>query len=102
MRALLLSATAALVVFAAPLAAAPQYGSYGYDAAGMDAKIKPGDDFFAFANGTWDRTTAIHADRAGYGVGYVLDDLSRTRTREIIEAAAVNPGASDNAMRVGT
>ena len=102
MRALLLSATAALVVFAAPLAAAPQYGSYGYDAAGMDAKIKPGDDFFAFANGTWDRTTAIPADRAGYGVGYVLDDLSRTRTREIIEAAAVNPGASDNAMRVGT
>ena len=102
MRALLLSATAALIVFAAPLAAAPQYGSYGFDAKGMDTKVRPGDDFFAFANGGWDAATPIPADRSGYGVAYVLDDLSRQRTREIIEAAAANPGASENAARVGT
>ncbi|MBC7505318.1 MAG: M13 family metallopeptidase, partial [Sandarakinorhabdus sp.] len=106
MRALLLSATAAatatIIAFAAPLSAAPQYGTYGFDAAGMDTKVKPGDDFFSYANGTWDRTTPIAADRSSAGVGVILDDLSRQRTREIIEAAAANPGTSDDARRVGT
>ncbi|KAB7643889.1 M13 family metallopeptidase [Polymorphobacter fuscus] len=100
MRALLLCATA--LVLAGPVSAAPQYGSYGFDTKGMDRAVKPGDDFFAYANGNWDRTTPIPADRSGYGVAYVLDDLSRQRTREIIEAAAANPGTSADAARVGT
>jgi putative endopeptidase len=102
MRALLLSATAFVVALAVPAVAAPQYGTYGFDTKGMDTTVKPGDDFFAFANGGWDRTTPIPADKSGYGVAYVLDDLSRQRTREIIEAAAANPGTSDDARRVGT
>ncbi len=102
MRALLLSATAVVVALAVPAVAAPQYGTYGFDTKGMDTTVKPGDDFFAFANGNWDKNTPIPADRSGYGVAYVLDDLSRQRTREIIEAAAANPGTSDDARRVGT
>jgi putative endopeptidase len=102
MRALLLSATALVVALAVPASAAPQYGSYGFDTPGMDTTVKPGDDFFAFANGNWDKNTPIPADRSGYGVAYVLDDLSRQRTRDIIEAAAANPGTSDDARRVGT
>lgn len=101
MRALLLSATALVVALAVPAAAAPQYGTYGFDTQGMDKTVKPGDDFFAFANGGWDKNTPIPADRSGYGVAYVLDDLSRQRTREIIEAAAANTGTSDDARRVG-
>lgn len=106
MRALLLSATAIIIAIAAPASApaiaAPQYGSYGFDTPGMNTAVKPGDDFFAFANGNWDKNTLIPADRSGYGVAYVLDDLSRQRTREIIEAAAANPGTSDDARRVGS
>ena len=102
MRALLLTATAFVVTLAGPAIAAPQYGSYGFDTKGMDSTVKPGDDFFGFANGTWDKNTPIPADKSGYGVAYVLDDLSRQRTREIIEAAAANPGTSDDARRVGT
>jgi putative endopeptidase len=102
MRALLLSATALVVLLAAPATAAPQYGSYGFDTKGMDTTVNPGDDFFGFANGNWDKNTPIPADKSGYGVAYVLDDLSRQRTREIIEAAATNPGTSDDARRVGT
>ena len=102
MRALLLSAAAVFVACAGPVFAAPQYGTYGFDTKGMDPAVEPGDNFFGFANGGWDKATPIAADRSSAGVGVVLDDLSRQRTREIIEAAAANPATSDNARRVGT
>ncbi|MBV9881783.1 MAG: M13 family metallopeptidase [Sphingomonadaceae bacterium] len=70
----------------------PQYGTFGFDAAGMDRSVAPGDSFYRFANGNWDRTTEIPADRSNYGMFTVLDDLSRNRTRSILEAAARRPG----------
>ena len=73
--------------------AKPQYGTFGFDAAGMDRSVAPGDDFFQFANGTWVRNTAIPADKATYGMFNVLDDLSRVRTRQIIEEQAKNPAS---------
>jgi len=81
---------------AAPAAAngdRPQYGSFGFDEAGMDRNVAPGDNFYAFANGNWDRTTEIPADQSNYGAFNVLDDLSRTRTRSILEEAARTPGS---------
>ena len=45
---------------AAPRAAdKPTYGSFGFDAAGMDRQVQPGDDFYGFANGGWAKATAI-------------------------------------------
>ncbi|MGI4877711.1 MAG: M13 family metallopeptidase, partial [Janthinobacterium lividum] len=84
-------------------AAAPQLGTFGLDTAGMDRSVKPGDDFFAFTNGHWAKTTEIPADRSSYGGFAVLDDLSRARTREIIEAAAAQGANGDaDARRIGT
>ena len=71
----------------------PQYGSFGFDIAGMDKSIRPGDDFYAFANGTWAKSTPIPADRSNYGMFTVLDDLSMSRSREILDAAAKTPGS---------
>src|ERR1044072_934862 len=78
-----------------PLAAAarPQYGSFGLDVAGMDRTVAPGDSFYRYANGNWDRATEIPADRSNYGMFIVLDDLSRNRTRAILEEAARRPGS---------
>lgn len=80
---------------AAPAAAAPaakaQIGSFGFDLAGMDRKVAPGDDFYAFANGTWAATTVIPADKSNYGMFTALDDLSKERTRLILEDAKTNP-----------
>src|SRR5687768_3503313 len=77
---------------AAPKAAAsakkPQLGTRGFDSAGMDRTIKPGDNFFDYANGNWVRTTEIPADRSSWGGFGVLRDLSDQRTRAIIEEAA--------------
>ncbi|MEA3016033.1 MAG: putative endopeptidase [Sphingomonadales bacterium] len=77
----------------APARPAPQIGAFGFDLAGMDRSVDPGDNFYRFANGNWDRTTEIPADRSNFGMFGVLDDLSKTRTRAIIEEAAQRPGS---------
>src|ERR1043165_1916546 len=71
---------------------APRYGSFGFDAAGMDRNVAPGQSFYNFANGNWDRTTQIPADQANYGMFTVLADLSESRTRGILEQPARRPG----------
>jgi putative endopeptidase len=71
----------------------PQYGTFGFDLAGMDRNVAPGDSFYQYANGNWDRVTPIPADQSAYGAFNVLDDLSRTRTRAILEQAARRPGS---------
>ena len=65
---------------AAPAAPKPEYGTFGFDTAGMDKSIAPGNDFYGFANGTWAKNTPIPADKSNYGMFTVLDDLSRERT----------------------
>jgi putative endopeptidase len=78
---------------AEPTAPKPEYGSFGFDTSGMDRSVAPGDDFFSYANGTWDRNTAIPADKARYGMFNVLDDLSKQRTRGIIEEQTKDPSS---------
>ncbi|WP_294235449.1 M13 family metallopeptidase [uncultured Sphingomonas sp.] len=65
----------------------PTYGRFGFDEKGMDKSVRPGDDFYAFANGEWAKTTAIPADKSSYGAFDVLADLSRDRTHTILEQA---------------
>lgn len=74
-------------------AVAPQYGTFGFDTAGMDRNVKPGDDFYAFANGNWAKTTPIPADEAAYGAFNKLSDLSRERTRGILDTARADPAS---------
>jgi putative endopeptidase len=94
-----LASAATTIVATAPASAQgaaagrPQYGTFGFDAAGMDRSVVPGDDFFAYANGTWAKNTQIPPDKARYGMFNVLDDLSRERTRTIIEEQAKDPNS---------
>jgi predicted metalloendopeptidase len=57
----------------------------GLDIAGMDKGVRPGDDFYAFANGSWLRTAQIPADRSSWGPGNALTELNLKRTVELIE-----------------
>ena len=68
----------------------PQIGTYGFDVAGMDQSVTPGDDYFGYANGTWAKDTAIPADKSSFGAFDVLADLSRDRTRGILEKAGTS------------
>ena len=72
-------------------APAPKYGTWGVDYASMDRTVKPGDDFFAFAEGTWLKTAPIPADKARAGYNYELPDLAEADVRKIVEDAAGDP-----------
>jgi putative endopeptidase len=63
---------------------------------GMDASITPGDDFFAYANGTWLKRTSIPSDRSSYGVLAHLRELTDERVANLIReiaASAPPPGS---------
>jgi putative endopeptidase len=90
------AAPAAPAVVAAPEPAPapkPTYGAFGFDTAGMDNTVLPGDNFYQYANGTWARNTPIPADKSNYGMFTALDDLSKERTRTIIEEVSKDPSS---------
>ncbi len=78
---------------AAEAAAKPELGTFGFDTTGMDTTVQPGDDFYAYANGTWAKNTPIPADKSNYGMFTALGDLSQVRTREILDAAKGDPNS---------
>ncbi|MEY4268969.1 MAG: hypothetical protein RLZZ58_185 [Pseudomonadota bacterium] len=71
----------------------PQLGTFGFDATGMDTTVLPGDDFYGYANGVWAKNTVIPADKSNYGMFGALDDLSKDRTRAILDDAKTNPAS---------
>ena len=80
----------------------PAIGDFGLDLTAGKPEVRPGDDFFAHANGKWYDTFQIPADRASFGVFNELDELSKTRVRGIIEqAAASQPSAGSPAQKIG-
>jgi putative endopeptidase len=62
--------------------------THGIAVANMDRSVKPGDDFYQFANGDWVKRTEIPPDRSRIGVFSSLADISDKRTAALIEEAA--------------
>jgi len=68
----------------------------------MDKSVAPGDDFYAYANGGWIKSTPIPADKSSYGIGTILADETRKRTVALIqESADAGPNASPEARKIG-
>src|SRR6188768_1564344 len=92
----------AFVVAPALSADSKRPADIGLDLAGMDRSVKPGDDFFRYANGTWIKETEIPADRGVFGVGAEVADLTNQRTVELIQqAAASNAPSGSTARKIG-
>ena len=109
-RLILISALAALAVTAcAPTPGVADAGSpaaapaaHGIDRAGIDRSATPGDDFFAYANGAWIKSTEIPADRGSWGISGMLVELTARRTADLIAEAARTQGpAGSDARKVG-
>ncbi|MBV9749800.1 MAG: M13 family metallopeptidase [Acetobacteraceae bacterium] len=69
----------------------PRYGNFGLELQNMDRSVKPGDDFYNYAEGTWLRDHAIPADKSGAGYNYDLPDEIEAQVRQIIEESAAQP-----------
>jgi len=95
------SSVLALAVAVKAQDAAPAQQEHGIATANMDRSVKPGDDFYQYANGDWIKRTEIPPDRAGVGVFNKLDDLSNKNTAALIaEIAKSNPPAGSGARKV--
>jgi putative endopeptidase len=91
-----LAAVAVILCATAPAVAQlpgghPQYGAWGIDLTAMDKSIKPGDDFFEFVNGNWEKTAQIPPDRSSAGAFQDLRILSEKRMRVIVDGLDARP-----------
>ncbi len=80
-------------------AAAP--AEIGLDVAAMDTSAQPGDDFYAYANGAWQRATEIPADRSNIGSFYRASLNTENQTTELVQSIVQsNPQAGTNEARI--
>src|ERR1051325_11095545 len=83
--------------------AAVQPRTAGIVPASMDTSIKPGDDFYSYANGMWMKNTPIPDDRAGIGADYIADKERERQTRELLDAILKsNPAAGSNEAKIAS
>jgi putative endopeptidase len=67
----------------------------------IDHAVKPGDNFFQYANGAWLKTAQIPADRSNTGAFYDIFKLTEQHTAGLIRNAGKdNPAAGSNARKI--
>jgi len=79
---------------------AKTYGTWGFDTAGMDKTIKPGDDFFDYANGTALKNMVIPGDQPGYGSFNALYDLSELRLKALVTGLAARTDLTGEDLKI--
>ncbi len=99
-RCLLLASALVCASSSTAFAAGPRYGSWGVATGDMDLKVKPGDDFFEFAEGAWLRNHPIPADKTSAGYNYELPDEIELQVRKMVEDETAHP-ASPIAQKIG-
>ncbi len=71
-------------------------------AANLDSTVKPGDDFFEYANGGWLKKNPIPGEQSSWGIGNLVIEENLKRLREISEkAAASNAAKGSNDQKIG-
>ncbi|HEY3778457.1 MAG TPA: M13 family metallopeptidase [Rhizomicrobium sp.] len=92
---------AAVLASSALAADKPQYGTWGFDATGVDSHTRPGDDFFGYANGAWLDRTTIPADKPAWSLRLAMNDTIEARLHDLMEKAAAKNETSDLEGKVG-
>ena len=73
-----------------------------FDKGGMDTTVKPGDNFFLYANGKWVKETKIPPSEIGWGSFYTLDDDNTKNLHKILEeTSAQDNAAGSKEQKVG-
>jgi putative endopeptidase len=58
------------------------------DKKNMDLAVRPGDDFFRYANGAWIRNLTIPADKSEYDSFFQVREQNRAKLRQLFESLA--------------
>ncbi|TCV93821.1 endothelin-converting enzyme [Luteibacter rhizovicinus] len=77
---------------------APEPG--GVDLAGIDRAVQPGDDFDGYANGHWQKTAVIPADRSSTGIFLQVFEKAEKRNAELVKAAGEGNPAKGSQARL--
>ncbi|WDF78445.1 M13 family metallopeptidase [Mucilaginibacter sp. KACC 22773] len=68
----------------------------------VDTSVKPGDDFFKYANGTWLKKNPIPGAYAAWGIGNVVQEELRNRMKKINEdALKANAPKGSSTQKIG-
>lgn len=68
----------------------------------MDRSVKPGEDFYRYANGGWLKAAVIPAGQSSYDTRSMLREKTRERVRNLIQEAAISRAAQNSsAQKVG-
>lgn len=78
---------------------APIQEVHGIVVSSIDTSVKPGDDFYHFANGDWIRRAQIPPDRAAIDVWTKLGDMSNQRMADLIKDIAGSNEAPGSGLR---
>jgi putative endopeptidase len=83
--------------------ATPHYGTWGFDLAGRDLAVNPGDDFYDYVNGAYVKSVVIPPDKSSWGSFQILADLSEARVHAILEemAAKASPRPTTDDGKIG-
>jgi putative endopeptidase len=80
---------------AAQPAAKARFGNWGVDLGARDSAIRPGQDFWRYANNRWFQANPIPADRTSWGVASVLSEELEGQLRSILETAGQSSNPAD-------
>ncbi|HEX7709797.1 MAG TPA: M13 family metallopeptidase [Sphingomonadaceae bacterium] len=73
----------------------------GIQTSWMDTSVKPGDDWYDYANGAWMKTTRIPADRSSVGGFYIADEKTKAQLGTLIDDLHKStPAAGSDEARV--
>lgn len=71
-------------------------------ASNIDTTIKPGDDFFMYANGAWIKNNPIPGAENGWGIGHLVNEENYLRKKKINEdAAAAKAAEGTTTQKIG-
>ncbi|MEO8811557.1 MAG: M13-type metalloendopeptidase [Caulobacteraceae bacterium] len=92
------------LVHAAPAdpPAAQRILPWGFDLAGRDTAVVPGNDFYEYADGRYIKNIVIPPDRSRFGTFDALAVLSEDRVHAILEAATAEPHPDHDQALIGT
>jgi putative endopeptidase len=90
--------TLAGLLLAAPALAAD---GHGVDLSAIDRSVKPGDNFYLYANGAWLKRTEIPADQARWGAFNILNQDTQLRTRGLLENTEKTAKPGTDARQAG-